>query len=333
MLPTTIEIPSTYGVLLIGVLFATFFQGILTVQVYGYYQDFPEDPRATKTLVAVLWILDLIHLILISYQVYYYLIDSWGNVQGVTRIIIPLSLNFFPIAFSVLFSQLFFLYRIWIFSERSVWIVGPIFLCCLATFALISTMGVLTSFQPRSIQLMLAMVIVGALTDILIAALLCYYVRKRSEGTRDMRVTSTLVTQVIRYTVATSAFTSLLILVCLFTYFASPFTFAFVSLHFLSGRTYANAVLVNLNARRKFREALESMEPSFAKSADFAGISSAIRRMPTLNTNASLYEPSYRVHTSTTMSRSMTGENKCKPPIMQAPPNTYQSDSRRHSLP
>lgn len=328
MAPVYINLSSSYGVLLIGVLFATFFQGVLTVQVYQYYQDFPEDPRATRILVAILWTLDFIHLVLISYTIYYYLVTSWGNTGGIMHLVLPFCFHLFPIAFTTLFSQLFFLYRIWVFSQRNAWIVGPIFICSLGYFSLIFASGVMSTTVAGFPQGLMPMVIIGVTTDLSIAALLCYYLRRRSEATRGMRLTSTLVSQVIRYTVATGAITSLLILMCLFSFIAAPTSFIYIAFNFSSGRTYANAVLVNLNARRRFRETLESMEPSFPKTAAFGGTSSAIQRM-TRAGGTSTNEHSSRF--PTTASRSVTGENRSEPSV-QVPPNIHTPRSR-YSLP
>ncbi|KAJ7863570.1 hypothetical protein B0H13DRAFT_2354153 [Mycena leptocephala] len=55
-----------------------FLQGMLTVQAYIYYEPFPQTPR-TQSLVAVVWVLDLAHLVFICHLVYHYLITSWGN--------------------------------------------------------------------------------------------------------------------------------------------------------------------------------------------------------------------------------------------------------------
>ncbi|KAJ3575704.1 hypothetical protein NP233_g913 [Leucocoprinus birnbaumii] len=209
--------------------------------------------------------------------------------------------------------------------EKNVWIVAPIFMCILCNFGLVFAMGMLSLSRPEFRQGVAAMVIVGAITDISIASLLCYYVLRKSEGTREMKVTNTLVTQVIRYTIATSALTSLIIMACLVAFLASPGSFGFIALHFSSGRTYANAVLVNLNARLKFREALGSLEPSFAKTVEFAGVSSAIgNRRERLGMNT--HEYSSRATTSG--SRSVNG-NK---PFVQVPLNTYPP-RYRHSLP
>ncbi|KAF5347556.1 hypothetical protein D9756_010690 [Leucocoprinus leucothites] len=358
--PTNLDLGLTHGVLLIGVLFAALlvefssreifiqetqsFQGVLTVQVYQYYQDFPDDPRKIKILVATLWILGLIQLALISHSVYFYLVISWGNVQALRQMILPLAIHLFFVAFSILFAQLFFLYRIWVFSQRNVWIVGPVFVCCLGTFGFIlaGAAFIITRFQfPGA---MIGMLTIGTVTDILIAALLCYYVHKRSEETRYMRVTSTLVTQVIRYTVATSGLTSVIMLSCLFAVrTAQPSQPRLSSLdapalhslyednssqalHFSSGRTYANAVLVNLNARSKIRETLDNMEPSFARTLELGGSSSAIRRLPRLSSRS--LEHSSRFTTSP--SRSITRENK---PFMQVPLNAYPPQSFRPPLP
>ncbi|KAF5361755.1 hypothetical protein D9756_002579 [Leucocoprinus leucothites] len=284
MAPVYINLSSSYGVLLIGVLFATFFQGVLTVQVYQYYQDFPEDPRATRILVAILWTLDFIHLVLISYTIYYYLVTSWGNTGGIMHLVLPFCFHLFPIAFTTLFSQLFFLYRIWVFSQRNAWIVGPIFICSLGYFSLIFASGVMSTTVAGFPQGLMPMVIIGVTTDLSIAALLCYYLRRRSEATRGMRLTSTLVSQVIRYTVATGAITS-------------------------------------LNARRRFRETLESMEPSFPKTAAFGGTSSAIQRM-TRAGGTSTNEHSSRF--PTTASRSVTGENRVRPRVQRKVIRTEQ---------
>lgn len=90
------------------------------------------------------------------------------------------------------------------------YIVGPVFVCTLGNFGLILTLAVTIVAKPMKFtQGMIPMGIVGAVSelllyffaqtaaetlttfgfeaDILIAALLCYYVMKRSEGTRDMR--------------------------------------------------------------------------------------------------------------------------------------------------
>ncbi|KAJ3572088.1 hypothetical protein NP233_g3322 [Leucocoprinus birnbaumii] len=310
MHPADLDLTPTYGVLLIGVLFATFFQGVLTVQAYQYYHNFLEDRLAVKLLVAVLWMLGFGQIILISYIMYHYLVLKWGDVDAIMYWIFPFSLHLFFIAFSILFPQLFFLHRIWILSQRNAWIVGPVLLCVLGTFASVFVEGMFTLiYHPAITNGILGMVLVGALTDILIAAVLCYFVRKRSEDTREMRVTSTLVAQVIRYTVTTSSLTSLVMLACLVSRLVAPKTFINIALHFSAGRTYGNAVLMSLNARRKLRETLEDLEPSFPKILEFSGASSAIQGLPRLGSMT----PQYTSQLPTSVTPSVAGGIKVPP--------------------
>ncbi|KAJ3563271.1 hypothetical protein NP233_g9047 [Leucocoprinus birnbaumii] len=183
---------------------------------------------------------------------------------------------------------------------------------------------------------MKTMLIVGVIipskleADFLIAALLCYYVLKRSEGTRHMRVTSTLVNQIIRYTVATSALTrrSVIIIASLITFVIAPYTFFYMALQFSSGRTYANAVLVSLNARRKFRKTIEDIEPSFAKSSQLAEISNAIRRLPRLTT---ISTQDYSSGVSSFPSQA-TSREKEPQPFSQVPSSSNRR-SRSNSVP
>ncbi|KAF9445953.1 hypothetical protein P691DRAFT_804962 [Macrolepiota fuliginosa MF-IS2] len=310
--PAHYDLRPTEGAMFVGVLFAVLLHGIFCVQVYGYYMNFPDDPRWTRFFVALLWILDLAHLVIVAYSIYYHLILNWGDTSALYHELPIINCQLLFIGLSTLLSQTFFLFRIWIFSKRNLCITIPVLLSILATFTLILLgFGIVSQGRPPSnfpvAAGIISIFIAGAVTDFMIAGLLCYYVRKKSEGTRRMRLTRTLVNQVIRYTVATTALTSLLVLGCLAAYLAAPQTSIFAAFHFSSGRTYSIAVLVNLNARRKFREAIGSIEASFVKSAEFAGIS---RIVPELRLDRDALEQSSR---TTTQAGTTTVPNECPP--------------------
>ncbi|KAJ7279955.1 hypothetical protein C8J57DRAFT_1220484 [Mycena rebaudengoi] len=113
-MPETMD--TTYGAMLIGVLFATFFQGVLTLQAYIYFESFPNDPIKLKTLVATVWVLDVAHLVLISQSCYYYLISSWGNDAALLFSTKPLDLH---LVFVGLATGL-----IWTFSKKNWLLTG-----------------------------------------------------------------------------------------------------------------------------------------------------------------------------------------------------------------
>ncbi|KAF8636856.1 hypothetical protein AX17_003214 [Amanita inopinata Kibby_2008] len=75
----TIDIPKTYGALLIGTLFASFLSGVTTVQSVVYFKLYPNDNFLTKGLVTVVWALDTVHSALIWDSMWLYLIEGFGD--------------------------------------------------------------------------------------------------------------------------------------------------------------------------------------------------------------------------------------------------------------
>ncbi|KAJ6467877.1 hypothetical protein C8R45DRAFT_1019325 [Mycena sanguinolenta] len=254
------NVEPTYGALLIGAFVAVFFQGILSVQAFIYYENFPDDSRKMKTLVATAWILDLLQLVFICDSVYYYLARNWGNVDALATTTVALDLHLIPLTCATLLCQGFFLLRVWRFSKN---LILSLFLAaaCLTTGIIDIIMAVQTISDP-SLNTILSHVFsaevisvfaVGAAADLSIAAILCWYLRR--ELTEFDRINS-LVGRLIQYTVATGLVTSLLALGCLISYVAAPNGLIFMAMHFSLGRMYTNALLATLNSRKILRTQL-----------------------------------------------------------------------------
>ncbi|KAI0721780.1 hypothetical protein C8Q72DRAFT_860106 [Fomitopsis betulina] len=60
------------GALFIGLVLSAIFQGITTMQAIFYYTTYPKDTRCTKSMVAILWALDMtsITISIIAYGLY-----------------------------------------------------------------------------------------------------------------------------------------------------------------------------------------------------------------------------------------------------------------------
>jgi hypothetical protein len=56
--------------------------GVTTLQLYSYYHSYPKDPVFQRVAVAVLWLLDALHLALTIHGVYRYAITGFGNLFG-----------------------------------------------------------------------------------------------------------------------------------------------------------------------------------------------------------------------------------------------------------
>jgi hypothetical protein len=257
---------STLGALLVGLLFATFLQGLLTVQTYNYFEDFRGDQLRIKLTVGLVWCLDTVHLVLIAQSAYHYLITNWGYLPAVSLSTRELCVQLLFIGLSTFVCQLFFLNRIWVFSGRNVYIVGSILAICVTTLGLdifIATQilqnSSLSEFGAKRGEI-IAVFITGAAADILIAAFLSYSLLHDHQSILES--TKSLISKILRYTLATGLATSALGIASIIAYFAKPQGLYFIAIHFCLGRVYTNALLITLNARHKFRQSLHTNRQS-----------------------------------------------------------------------
>ncbi|KAF7358465.1 ANK-REP-REGION domain-containing protein [Mycena venus] len=249
------DLNPTYGALLVGVYFAIFFQGVLTVQTYIYFESFPEDPWGMKSLVTIVWLLDVAHLVLICQTAYYYLVSNWGNQQALLSTIPILDLHLILMTLSIMACQSFYVNRVWKFS-KNILLTGLLGTASLTSGILYFTLTA-QLLQNRSVETILkrtylsetiAVFSVGAAVDLAIAILMVWYLGR--ERTTFDRVKS-LVTRLIQVSVATGLATSLLALGCLIALVASADSLIFVAIHVSLGRTYTNALLATLNSRKR----------------------------------------------------------------------------------
>jgi len=252
---------STYGAMLIGVFFAAFFQGLLTVQSYNYFENFKEDPAMNKIIVAVVWVLDSMHLGFICQSAYHYLVTNWGFKPALMYSTWELDIQLTFIGLSCFVCQLFFLNRIWFFCRKNYFVVGFILAICITTLVLdiMVTVRIMTNksveeFGKGKAEI-IAVFTTGAAADMLIAGLLCHYLRRDDSA---FEPTKSVIATVIQYAVATGILTSALALSSIVAYFTNQHGFYFIAIHFNLGRMYTNALLATLNARGKMRMALRT---------------------------------------------------------------------------
>ncbi|KAK7044965.1 ANK-REP-region domain-containing protein [Favolaschia claudopus] len=251
---------TTYGAMFIGVLFATFFQGVLTLQAYIYYESFPNDHLSLKLLVAGVWFLDVAHLVLICQSCYHYLITSWGNTAALLLSTQALDLHLVFVGMASALCQAFFLTRIWIFSKKNYLLTTVLAAACLTVLGLEAAMSAQISRIPgvAAFGSLTAEVVttlgLSAAVDVAIAIILVWHLQ---QGKTTFERSSFVVARIVQYTVATGLATSLLAVACLAVYLATPHTFIFIALHFSLGRMYTNALLATLNSRRNLRKILE----------------------------------------------------------------------------
>ncbi|KAJ3728146.1 hypothetical protein DFJ43DRAFT_1156715 [Lentinula guzmanii] len=244
------DLNDTYGAMLIGVLFATFLQGILTLQTVTYYDSYPRDPVSTKLIVGTVWCFDTIHLVLIAQSVYHYLVNNWGFSPALTVSTWELDLNLTFIGLSSFDNPtpFFKLSRIWVFSRRNILLVGFLIALCTTTLVLdilvtvqITQNRSVTEFGRRKGEI-IAVFTSGALM------LLCPHYYATISGAVGAASKDSLIDLIVKYTITTGLVTSLLGVFTLVAYFASPNGFIFIAMHFSLGRMYTNALLATLES-------------------------------------------------------------------------------------
>ncbi|KIJ32227.1 hypothetical protein M422DRAFT_266039 [Sphaerobolus stellatus SS14] len=261
----------TYGASYIGVLIATFLQGILTLQVFTYFENFPKDSWKLKLLVVFLWVVDLVHLIFITEATYRYFVSDWGNVASLGVSLWTYDAHLIPLAIATIGSQAFLIWRIHVFGRPHYLVLVFLSALCLAPFSIniflsvndlqasIIAARVSESETPQLLKnitpIVTSLFTLGVVSDLLIALILCYYLRR---GNSDFTKTNSVISHIVRYTVTTGLSTTLFALGCLIAFLASPRSLIIVSMHFSLGRMYTNSVVATLNARHHLRSMMNN---------------------------------------------------------------------------
>jgi len=214
----TVDIVPTFGALFVGILFASFLQGVLFLQTSNYFENFPKDVLGLKLFVATLWLLDMAHLIIGGQTTYHYLVTSWGDKPELAYANFGLNAHLLFIGLVALISQSFYLYRIYLIGDKNYknyLLVGFLSLGCLSMFAMTLALIILhleesliSSFaKPQWIPFGISTFTFGAVFDTLIAGLMCYYLQ---QGKTGFRRTNTMIARIMQYTLATSSATTAL---------------------------------------------------------------------------------------------------------------------------
>ncbi|KAH9486076.1 hypothetical protein JR316_0000140 [Psilocybe cubensis] len=243
---------STFGAMLIGVFFAIFFQGVLSFQAWNYYENFPNDPLKFKLLVSVAWGLDTIHTVIICQFMYHYLVTNWGFQAALVDATTELIIHILLVGMSCFVCQVYFMHRIWILSEKKILVLCIALAPSLTALILNIHLPLKMIFAHFSIpELVLtekesaALYFISALSDVVIAGFLCYFLRLSNRRTQ-FQATRLVLKDILHYVVATGILTS-----------ACEIGAVIAAIHFSLGRLYTNSLLAALNSRKKIRDRLQ----------------------------------------------------------------------------
>ncbi|KAJ7464540.1 hypothetical protein FB451DRAFT_1489996 [Mycena latifolia] len=179
-----LDIPKTFGALLIGALSASVFQsisGIADLQGMYYFKAYRQDPIRIKLLVAMVCILDNVHTGFIWGAVWVYLIDNYGEPEKLDHIPWSIAMIVFQTGLVTVFVDSFFAHRIFMLSKRNWFMTVPV-VVLVALRLVLAAVTAAKMLQLQSLALIeihaswlftLALAISTAL-DIVTASLLVY---------------------------------------------------------------------------------------------------------------------------------------------------------------
>ncbi|KAK7026029.1 hypothetical protein VNI00_015746 [Paramarasmius palmivorus] len=296
---------NTLGAVFLGVIGSGVLFGVTCLQVYIYYHRFLKDSALHKILVAVLWILDALHLALTVHVVYHYLVSNFGNHAEYPNIIWSLKLQVAVNVVIILIVQSLYAYRVWLLGGYHHGILGYLVASVVAGgFAhwACAAIGIILAYQVYSVDTFakledIAWAINASLAtsttiDFLISSAMCYYLWKSKCNDSRSRLNSRIST-VMQYTLCSGLLTSACSLSTLFTYNLMPNNFIFLGLEFLLTKLYVGSFLAMLNARKsRHRKCKNETAEDDSSSLAFRNLNFKIQTTIQTETHRGSYVPS-----------------------------------------
>lgn len=254
----------TQGFLFICVLFVTAFWGSGAIQLYFYYENYAKSDRWwIKLSVALIWLLDTAHEVIVAHLVYTIFVlnftdTTYLNHYGREEAVVIL-LN----ALIDVIVQFLYVMRIWHLSARNRWLTGiaALFTCTqfaltVVYFARTASFTTFTQLHSNSIlKIELIVNIVVLVADTYISGILVYLLLRNRE---EMGKMNGLIKSLVFYFIGTGLVIDLVSLAALLTGLLMPKAFVIVGLLMIYPKLYTNSVLVLFNSRDRRRKDLEN---------------------------------------------------------------------------
>lgn len=244
-----------YGAMLVGGLLAFGLSGCVNMQFIVYCRVYFRESWRTKSLVIVIWLLDLSHSALVAVALWDSIIATYGDLSKIDTIPWCIGPAIELTALITFLVQSFFAYRIYKLQKKKLTVAIPIVALSLARLIMASItnsemlkLKSYNTFFQRFSWIFTFGLLLSALVDIMITTFLCYFLRKnRPSFTDTMRIIDTLTF----WTIQNGSMTSAAAIATLLCWKIMPSNRVFLGLHFVVAKLYANSLLATLNARKQ----------------------------------------------------------------------------------
>ncbi|KAI0077460.1 hypothetical protein K474DRAFT_1707336 [Panus rudis PR-1116 ss-1] len=238
------------------------------MQVILYYRIYPKDRVRLKSMVALIWVLDLLHTCMACAALWFYLIDHFGD-EGVSDYITwSVGFTVALTAFVSFFVHCFFSHRIFTLSRGKWLLTMPIatlamfrLACALVTTAKMIQLKMYSLFVQHFAWIFTMGLALSAAVDVLIALALCWYLNKSRTGFSSM---DTIIDSITLYTIESGMATCVMTIVSLICWLSMPHNLIFLGLHFAISKLYANAFMATYASNDTSEHAMPVLFPSRA---------------------------------------------------------------------
>jgi len=261
-LPPGFQVDSTLGAVYIGNVVVAVLFGVTSVQAYYYFSHYPSDKLILRATIAILWIIDFLHLFCVCHAVYYYSVTNFTNLSALVSFPWSFNLQYLVETVNDVIIRLVLLDRLWRLSHKNRYICGFTLGCAATLLALaifLFVIGIefdtLEGYRNRAQWAFYALISLMVASDIVIATSLCVYLTRHPS---DFKRTRSTVNKIMLYTINTTALTSVADFICLITFATKPSTLISVAIIFILPKLYLNSLLGLLNSRKKLRDQLHN---------------------------------------------------------------------------
>ncbi|KAF9479656.1 hypothetical protein BDN70DRAFT_674275 [Pholiota conissans] len=258
---SSVDIPKSFGALLLGGLFASLLSGLVIIQSVIYYKVYPRDSNRLKFLVLAVLVLDICHTGFIWAALWSYLVVNYGLASGIDIIHWNVALTIVMTAILTLLVHLFFANRIYLLSKKNLWLTIPLVLfavlrlvsACVTTAEMLH-LGTYSKFKEEIRWIFTTGLALSSVIDVLITSSL-FALLHASRADSESPGLNAVIDALIRYAFETGSLTCAGTVISMICWLAMPNNLIFMGLHFVISKLYANSLLVTLNSRDKVRRA------------------------------------------------------------------------------
>ncbi|EIW64122.1 uncharacterized protein TRAVEDRAFT_41537 [Trametes versicolor FP-101664 SS1] len=256
---TESSLKTSLGAILFGGLVCAGLSGIVGMQTILYFRLFSRDSTSTKVKVAVVFVLDFLHSIMIAAANYMYFVSHFGEDDVTDQVFWTIGVSIALTAVITVCVHLFFSMRLFKLSKGNYWITAPITILAVARVVAAFVTAVelqvcrairLKSFSEFGLRFRSVFtlgLVLSSVVDVLITAGLCYFLRRHRGGTGRF---DHILNAVTLYTIENGLLTCVTTLISLIFWLVKPDELIYLGLHFAISKLYANSFLASMNARK-----------------------------------------------------------------------------------